>query len=76
MAVRRWIGNQAASHSDSMRKTMHAKNMGARSQAQNKAEVHTQTTEELASQLLDPQVPQEELLEYHRQVHFTHAGMI
>jgi len=44
------------------------KNMGARSQAQNKAEVHTQTTEELASQLLDPQVPQEELLEYHRYI--------
>ena len=72
--VRRWIGNQAPPHSDIARKSMHATNIAARSQSHNKAETHTQTTGVLASQLLNPQVPQEELLEYHRQVHSTCIG--
>ena len=50
---------------------MHTINMDARTQSHNKAETHAQTTGLLASQLLNPQVPQEELLEYHRQVHST-----
>jgi hypothetical protein len=66
--VRRWIGNQAQSHSDIVIKSMHTTNMDARSQSHNKAETHTQTTGVLASQLLNPQVPQEELLEYHRYI--------
>jgi hypothetical protein len=74
--VRRWIGNQAQSHSDIVIKSMHTTNMDARSQSHNKSETHTQTTGVLASQLLNPQVPQEELLEYHRQVHFTYIGII
>lgn len=69
--VRRWIGNQAQPHSDIVRKSMHTINMDARTQSHNKAETHAQTTGLLASQLLNPQVPQEELLEYHRQVHST-----
>lgn len=64
--VRRWIGHQAPSQSDVMRKSMQSTNMDARSQAYNKAETHIQTTEVVASQLLNPKVPQEELLEYHR----------
>lgn len=64
--VRRWIGNQAPSQTDVMRKSMQSTNLDARSQVYHKAETHTQTTGVLASQLLDPKVPQEELLEYHR----------
>jgi len=74
--VRRWIGNQAPSNSDVVRKSMNSTNMDAGSQAHNKAETHTQTTGVLASQLLNPQVPQEELLEYHRQVHPTSIEVI
>lgn len=64
--VKRWIGNQAPSQSEVMRKSMRSTNMDTRSQAYNKAEIHTQATGILASQLLNPKVPQEELLEYHR----------
>lgn len=74
--VRRWIGNQTPSHSDILRKSTHATSMDARSQAHNKAETHTPSTDVLASQLLNPQVAQEELLEYHRQVRSTLIGMI
>lgn len=74
--VRRWIGHQTPSHSDAVRKAVYSTNKDARSQAHNKSEPHIQATEELASQLLDPQVPQEELLEYHRRVRFTRIGSI
>lgn len=74
--VRRWIGNQAPFNNDVVRKSMNSTNMDTESQTHNKAETHTQTTGVLASQLLNPQVSQEELLEYHRQAYFTYIEMI
>lgn len=72
--VRRWIGNPAPSLNDTMRKSMHSKKIDARSQPYSKTEIHTQPTGALASQLLNPKVPAEELLEYHRQVLWTYVG--
>ncbi|KAG9310994.1 polyphosphoinositide phosphatase [Chiua virens] len=66
--VRKWIGNQTPSHNESMRKSMHSAKMDARSQLYSKTDAHVQSTGVLASQLLDPKVPQEELLEYHRYI--------
>ncbi|KAI9571915.1 SacI homology domain-containing protein [Boletus coccyginus] len=66
--VRRWIGNQAPFNNDVVRKSMNSTNMDTESQTHNKAETYTQTTGVLASQLLNPQVSQEELLEYHRYI--------
>lgn len=66
--VRRWIGNPVPSLNDTMRKSMHSTHIDARSQPYSKVEIHTQSTGTLAIQLLDPKVPSEELLEYHRQV--------
>ncbi|KAF8440057.1 polyphosphoinositide phosphatase [Boletus edulis BED1] len=66
--VRRWIGNQTPPHNDIVKKSIHTTNIDARSQAHKKSEIHVQTTGMLASQLLNPQVPQEELLEYHRYI--------
>lgn len=74
--VRRWIGNPAPSQGDTMRKSTHPTKMDARSQPYSKTEIHTQSTGALVSQLLNPKVSPEELLEYHRQVLWIYCRTI
>lgn len=64
--VRRWIGSPVPSHNDATRKSMHPTNVDERPQTFGKTDIYTHSTGTLASQLLNPKVPAEELLEYYR----------
>ncbi|KAF9219313.1 hypothetical protein BS17DRAFT_426482 [Gyrodon lividus] len=66
--VRRWIGTQSSIHSDGMRRKAQSAALQTKPQSYGKTDVHSQSSGVLASCLLDPKVPQEELLEYHRYI--------
>ncbi|KAG2005981.1 polyphosphoinositide phosphatase [Coprinopsis cinerea AmutBmut pab1-1] len=67
--VRRWIGSQTNPHHHHHTKKAHSKNPASRHTEKAKplggAVIDTHSTEYIATQLLDPSVPEDEELEYH-----------
>ncbi|KAF8840339.1 hypothetical protein BDN67DRAFT_968747 [Paxillus ammoniavirescens] len=63
--VRRWIGTQTSAHSNDTRRKVQSADMHTKPQPFGKTDVYSQSSGVFANLLLNPKVPEEELLEYH-----------